>query len=826
MKRKGSVTVVFSMVFLLLLSFILSFFEMAAYTARMSYHASAALLAVENYFAAYLKPLYRQYHIFGREAPEGEEILSWTEKSIAEDVAYMTQKREGEKSLLLRSGAAFSVASATVLTEQNLDGFYLQAASAMKYRGVLEISELLKQFMGMAEQADAQLTAAAAKSAVDTAYAQVEEKLLKLMEQIDGVDFSRYERFFRGRTSAFQKDAYVKYFCTDVQNAAQYFDRTEVYQAFLHNSENPCEVLEHLLGETEELTRQLKEREENEAACGRRLEEIAAEQSLATQTEGQLCADKEAANEQLVPVQAQIAEVMELLPEETSGEVMAQLATLLAEKKQILSEIERMTEEEEALKKRQKELSDEKREQEKLLVGLKKQKREQDAQIKKLSKEEERFLKKCAGIARKCEEAYREVSEIRRELNEAKKIKSGCERLLNSMQGVLGEESVKKYREELDKYRFYESAEGYDFEQIQSTLAWDAGILYGIKKALTPPAADSGTLEEALTVLQKEKTAFEGYSFEGLKLNYGEMSLGKDLSGQAEDSLMRAAGEGFLGFLTEKEISGKKLEVSYLPSGFRYEGRASANVFSMLGSNITDMLEELRELLPSGNMPEMALNAVLFHSYLMTHFSDYLEENREGALSYELEYLIAGKAADMDNLFSVVMQLCMLRAVLHFISLYTDSARKSMAEQAALAACGIIGLPALKSIITFLLLFIWAVEEAVIDVAALLQGKKLALYPGKNGGSLTFPELFLFSRKLTAEKAKGKKEAGGPGFGYREYLQVFLLLLPKDVKSYRSLDLIQENLRKGYDASFRVSRCVWKVSYRTDQRDYEYAYEN
>ncbi len=814
------------MVFLLLLSFILSFFEMAAYTARASYHASAALLAVENYFAGYLEPLYKQYHIFGREVPEGEDILSWTEKSIARDVDYMTQKREGEKSLLLRSGAAFSVDSATVLTEQNLDGFYLQAASAMKYRSILEVSELLKQFMGMAEQADAQLTAAAAKGAVDTAYAQVEEKLLELMEQIDGVDFSRYERFFKGKTSAFQKGVYVKYFCTNFQSAAQYFDRAEVYQAFLSNSENPCEILEHLIGGAEELRRQSKEREEREAACMQRLEEIAAEQSLATQTAGQLCADKETANEQLVPVQAQITEVMETLPEEVSGAAMTQLAALLAEKKQILSEIERMTAEEETLKKRQKELSDERREQEEQLDRLKKQKRGQDAQVKALSKEEERFLKKCAGIVGKCEEAYRQTGEIRKELEEAKKIRSSCERLLDSMQDVLGEESVEEYRKELAQYGFYESAEGYDFEQIKNTLARDAGILYESRKAFILPSADSAALEEALTVLQREKKAFEEYSFEGLKLNYGEMSLGKDLSGQAEDSLMRAAGKGFLGFLTEKEISGKKLEISYLPSGFRYEGGDSANVFSMLGSSITDMLEELREMLPSGDVPEMALNAVLFHSYLMTHFSDYLEESGEGALSYELEYLIAGKAADMDNLFSVVMQLCMLRAVLHFISIYTDSTRKSMAEQAALAACGIIGLPALKSIITFLLLFVWAVEEAVIDTAALLQGKKLALYPGKNGGSLTFPELFLFSRKLTAKKAKEKKEAGGMAFGYREYLQVFLLLLPKEVKSYRSLDLIQENLRQSYNASFRASRCVWKLSYRTDQRGYEYAYEN
>ena len=132
MRRKGSVTVVFSFVFVLMFSFILSFFEMAAYTARGAYHASAALLATENYFAAFLKPLYEEYHIFAREIPEGENIVEWSGESIGADISYMTVKQEGEKSLLLRSGAKFAVKDAAVLTENSLDGFYSHAVNAMK----------------------------------------------------------------------------------------------------------------------------------------------------------------------------------------------------------------------------------------------------------------------------------------------------------------------------------------------------------------------------------------------------------------------------------------------------------------------------------------------------------------------------------------------------------------------------------------------------------------------------------------------------------------------------------------------------------------------
>ena len=184
MIRKGSVTVVFSFVFVLMFSFILSFFEMAAYTSRRAYHASAALLATENHFAAFLKPLYEQYHIFARETPAGENVVTWSEQSIADDISYMTVKREGEKSLLLRSGAKYEVTDVELLTENRLEGFYSQAVNAMRYRAAPEIVNLLKEFAGMTEQADAHLEVATAKVATDSAYAEVDNKILHLMELI------------------------------------------------------------------------------------------------------------------------------------------------------------------------------------------------------------------------------------------------------------------------------------------------------------------------------------------------------------------------------------------------------------------------------------------------------------------------------------------------------------------------------------------------------------------------------------------------------------------------------------------------------------------
>ena len=88
-----------------------------------------------------------------------------------------------------------------------------------------------------------------------------------------------------------------------------------------------------------------------------------------------------------------------------------------------------------------------------------------------------------------------------------------------------------------------------------------------------------------------------------------------------------------------------------------------------------------------------------------------------------------------------------------------------------------------------------------------------------------FHEILLFSKSFIMERARQKKEGKGIAFGYNEYLLFFLVLTPKEDKKYRAADLIQENLRKTYHQSFRMNRCVWKISYQLDEKEYEYAYE-
>lgn len=818
MKTSGSVTVAFSLVFLIMFSFILSFFEMASYTARLSYHAAAARLATENYFASYLEPMYSKYHIFGRDVPQEEDVLVWTEESISEDVDYMTKKKEGEKSLLIRGGADYKVTEASVLTDRELEGYYTQAVTAMKYQGVVEVADLIKEFAGMTEQSEAHLDVAAAKAAADSAYGRVDEKLLYLMALVDGVDIKKYEKFLGGKTGSFQKGIYVKYFCTHPDTAAAYFDRTEVYQAFLKNHENPYETLGDLCTRLETLINEILAREKQETICRSQLAEARGRLSV-------LSGQKDTLSGALELIEAELREVKSELmkqklmsgKEETVKRLEQRIQELDAEVAALKEQKEQVGQNGEVLEKFAKELEAAEKQ-------LKKQEKEQEKAVKALKKEETEFVKKCRALSDVCGEAYEYTAEIQKELKAAQRAKATCESLVDASELILGSDVCGEYREDLKEYLFYESEEGYDFELIRQTLSENRTRLFSVKERIGE--AFGNTLSYALADLKQEREMIKEYSFRGLKLDYGEMSLEEDLYSDVGDSVSGALAEGFLGFLTDKNISEKKLDTSYLPSGFRFKD-AKFDFLSIPGGDMSSALAALKGYLPKELSFDGVLSQVaeqtLFHSYLVSHFDHFIEENSIGALSYEQEYLITGEDSDKENLSSVAARICGIRTVLHFISIYTDGAKKAPIEQAALAACGIIGLPALKCLIVLLLVFVWALEEAMVDTAALLLGKKLSLYPGRSGGSISLPEILLFSKSFVLEKARSKAETGM--IGYQAYLQVFLIAKTLETKKYRSLDLIQENIRNWYASSFRVNRCVWEIEYQTDKRKYEYRYE-
>ena len=139
-----------------------------------------------------------------------------------------------------------------------------------------------------------------------------------------------------------------------------------------------------------------------------------------------------------------------------------------------------------------------------------------------------------------------------------------------------------------------------------------------------------------------------------------------------------------------------------------------------------------------------------------------------------------------------------------------------MAEQAAVALAGISGMPALKYVATTVFLLIWALEEAIVDTAALLSGKKLPIYPTKEDECILFSELLLFTKQMIADKVEQKKEIGIILADYTEYLQFLLFIKGKATLCYRAMDLIQTNLQKNGLVDFRIRNCICSAKIKKD----------
>ena len=85
---------------------------------------------------------------------------------------------------------------------------------------------------------------------------------------------------------------------------------------------------------------------------------------------------------------------------------------------------------------------------------------------------------------------------------------------------------------------------------------------------------------------------------------------------------------------------------------------------------------------------------LLFNEYVLDSFtnaSDNGEKNR--SLSYEVEYILSGKASDKENLESVLLKLFFIRMVLNYVYLQGDSGKQAEAEALALAISVILLIP-------------------------------------------------------------------------------------------------------------------------------------
>ena len=194
---------------------------------------------------------------------------------------------------------------------------------------------------------------------------------------------------------------------------------------------------------------------------------------------------------------------------------------------------------------------------------------------------------------------------------------------------------------------------------------------------------------------------------------------------------------------------------------------------------------------------------LIFNEYLIKKCGCYTLPKEEGALQYQLEYILEGESSDIENLKAVVNKLLLLRETANVIYLFSDGAKMAEAEALAVAITAEIPVPGIEQLVKISLIFAWAYAESVYDVRTLLKGGKIPLV--KNAGTWHY--------SLSGMLSFGKDEDGEipdiEGIDYEGYLRIFLALENTEQKTLRAMDVIEMDIRKcPGNTYFRLDTCV------------------
>lgn len=219
------------------------------------------------------------------------------------------------------------------------------------------------------------------------------------------------------------------------------------------------------------------------------------------------------------------------------------------------------------------------------------------------------------------------------------------------------------------------------------------------------------------------------------------------------------------------------------------------------GSGLPEYVEE----------PDGMINELLFHEFLLEKYGYYAQEKEGSHLQYQIEYILYGRDNDISNLRECAQQIFMLRSMSNYIYLTTiDTAKYKEVEVVAMAICSLIGLPEIAEVLTQIIVIIWAMSEAILDVKSLFEGGNVPLIKSKGEWQLGLSGIFHGSNY-------GNKVTQTSGLSYKGYLRILLgVMLDKKEMVMRSMDIAEMDIRKTKgNENFRIDQCMdyLKVSF-------------
>ncbi len=220
---------------------------------------------------------------------------------------------------------------------------------------------------------------------------------------------------------------------------------------------------------------------------------------------------------------------------------------------------------------------------------------------------------------------------------------------------------------------------------------------------------------------------------------------------------------------------------------------------------------------------------LMMMEYLMEKFPNFTSSEITDGLSYQIEYVIAGKDTDTENLKSVVKQLRQIRAISNMIYLYFSPEKKAQADLAAAGISSSMLIPVSQPVISMALLSSWAYAESISDVRSLLDGQKVPLVKSDSTWKISLEGLSSF---LTS--TEHVTQSSSEGFDYSWYLRFLLFKQSQAKLTTSAMDLVEYNMNLiNPDGHFHIDNCVesleieavWEIDYNNYNICRNYSYQ-
>ncbi len=815
-ETSGSITVFLSFLLLFMMSFIFTVLEGARITASRAQLAMLSEMASDSFRAEYYYPLFKEYGLLGVDGGFGtkERDAGRIEKELGDHLSYTYENTTN--SLLEGTDVKVALSSASYMLEENKSDIRHQIDAEALFEGAellmeeITGNEMFKSLNVLQEVYEKQAEAMESAAAVTT-------ELLRLMTIVDGISttetglYADYDGNFviEGnflKCLGLKDEDYMK----GTYGNPRIYNEAKGHIVYVNNT---LELAKSLIKSIKSLDESISRQNSVTAGLRNDLRQVNYRISDLTELKELAFMDEEELEEALGEDEDKLKELEKLIkegekPEET-GSLEKRYAAMKAKVQKLREELSLVKEQIKSLKSDLKEAEDEAFEimysidtEEGVLSSLENQRAETAAEAESVCS----LISNILSLAlENTEKALACVLELRVKQELARETVGEYEKFLKENEGIPGRiiDSLVADTVNLKAYVSLEKS-GYDTAGMMKTL--QENLLYlGSALASFTMTADIRNMDVALTLTSG---FLDRMSYESLKFNYTGLSTGQNTGKNVKESLSEALAGGLLDYLGVKDVSKKELNGLELPSKGEWE-RKDDDIFSAF-IKLKDMFSATDPAAVFKAAGDKLTSDFLTEVWLSGHFSDFTSPGTDTRISYEREYVLSGKKTDAENLASTAMKLTALRAVFTMTSILADPNRNSEATYMAASVAGFTGIPALLYVVKYAIITVWALEEALVEVSALLMGKKVPLYSPT--GRITVYEIATMTKEKVRIKA-GAIQQGSAGVSYIQYITLLSFFTGLEKKELRIADIIQENIRLKYRDTFRMGNVVTRWSF-------------